>query len=400
MTISASLFRSSRRLTWGAWALTCSVPLSAWGAAEAPLGTLERMHSFNGKDGKIATSTLIMGSDGRVHGAADTSFRMKRSGEFKVVNAFNVKALGTSASGLTQGTDGQYYGVTMSAGEHKAGTAYRMTPQGEVTVLHHFDLHAPEGGIPATPLLQASDGAFYGTTSNGGDGGRGSLFRVSADGDFKVLHHFSLASSNVWASPEVPLLQASDGHLYGTTRGGGAFNSGAIYRWKLDGKWDVLYSFQHGSGGGDTPASDLVQAPDGMLYGTTESGGDHGGGTFYRFNPGTEAVTLLYHFSTASMGVSHPVGTLLRARDGYFYGVATLGGKNDKGGVFRLSTAGEYTQVHDFPAASEMLGYLPQAGLVEANDGVFFGTFLFGGEFNQGAIYRLKLNGRAAERAN
>ena len=99
--------------------------------------------------------------------------------------------------------------------------------------------------------------------------GRGTIFRITPDGDYKVLHHF-----NDLGSPQGDLLLASDGYLYGTASEGGAKGSGygGIFRIKPDGKnYKVLHTFNNTNGA--EPWGGLVQAADGDLYGTTKIGG-------------------------------------------------------------------------------------------------------------------------------
>lgn len=290
-----------------------------------------------------------------------------------------------------QAADGQYYGAAYSGGDLKGGTAYRMSPQGKVTLLHTFDTQAPEGSAPAAPFLEASDGAFYGTTTVGANGGCGSLFRLTPEGEFSVLHQFTLASDNACGAGRLALLQAKDGHLYGTTERGGAFNGGTIYRWTSGGTWELLYSFQEAGLPGWSPHSGLVQAVDGALYGTTFDGGESSNGTFYRFDVDTRTVSVIKAFDKGPTDPRQPMGELLLARDGYFCGTTVYGGDHDLGAVYRVTTTGALTMVFSFPAISKKLGYMPFAGLVEGRDGEFFGTTQNGGQFELGTIYRLKL---------
>jgi len=393
MTFSASLFRPSRRLAWCAWALVFASPFAV--RAEAGADTLaakfELLHSFDGHDGHYPRHSLIMGKDGLVHGGALTSFKITRAGEFTVVNAFDKRHLGWQAKGLVQAADGLYYGGAYMGGDLKSGTAYRMTPRGKVTLLHTFDITTTEGGNPWAPFLQASDGAFYSTTSDGENGSCGSLFRLTPAGEFTVLHQFTLAPNNACGADTWALMQAKDGHIYGVTERGGASNGGAIYRWTSGGTWELLHSFQETGLPGWHPNSGLVQVADGAIYGTTYEGGENGNGAFYRFDPDTRTVSVVKAFGSELADPRHPRGELLLARDGNLYGTTIYGGEHESGAVYRLTTAGELTTVFAFPHQAKKLGYMPFAGLVEGRDGEFFGTTHYGGEFGYGTIYRLVL---------
>jgi uncharacterized repeat protein (TIGR03803 family) len=126
--------------------------------------------------------------------------------------------------------------------------------------------------MPEAPLLQGKDGNLYGTTSQGGPAGHGTIFRITPDGTFSVLHPFTDASIEC----RFPgLVQATDGNFYGV--GWGA--NDVIFRLTPDGTFTVLYTFP----GGWRP-SQLLQGSDGNLYGTTrDDGSGHFLGTVFRF---------------------------------------------------------------------------------------------------------------------
>lgn len=149
-----------------------------------------------------------------------------------------------------------------------------------VTYLHAFQTSSvADGGQPNGPLLQASDGNFYGTTRAGGtnkcrtfENFCGTVFRITPSGDEAVLYSFG-ANPSDGQSPNGPLLQASNGLLYGTTSNGGLYGRGTVYQIGLDGVYKLLYSFGASPSDGSTPAAGLVEGRDGYLYGTTASGG-------------------------------------------------------------------------------------------------------------------------------
>lgn len=87
------------------------------------------------------------------------------------------------------------------------------------TALHEFSVF-PQGSQPATPLIQARDGNFYGATLTGGtNGGFGTIFRISTSGVCTTLYVFS--DNGDGAGPCGSIVQAPDGNIYGTTRRGG-----------------------------------------------------------------------------------------------------------------------------------------------------------------------------------
>src|SRR5580765_1317374 len=84
------------------------------------------------------------------------------------------------STGVIQATDGNFYGVTSESGPSNAGSIYRITPAGTMTVLANFS--GTNGLSPYENLVQASDGNFYGTTYFGGQSNLGTVFKITAGG--------------------------------------------------------------------------------------------------------------------------------------------------------------------------------------------------------------------------
>jgi hypothetical protein len=109
------------------------------------------------------------------------------------------------------------------------GTVFRLEPAGTgFTVIHHF--MGPDGARPHAALVKARDGYLYGTTLQGGpyQTPYGNLFRLSWNGgDFSIVHQFRAYDG---AFPQARLIEATDGALYGTTAQGGSAGRGVIFR--------------------------------------------------------------------------------------------------------------------------------------------------------------------------
>ena len=294
-----------------------------------------------------------------------------------VLHSFPSDMFGTvnPISSLVQGRDGAFYGVTLRGpGEGSYGgfgTIYRITADGTFTTVYSFT-----GGIdgtgPAAALLQASDGHLYGTTVEGGSHGRGVAFVVTLDGSLTVLHAFT--GSLDGASVRSALIEGRDGNFYGTTTEGGTGNQGTIFKMAPDGTLTTLYAFPSASNYAGPSEAGLVQAVDGNFYGVTSGGGTAGMGTVFRMTPeGT--VTTLHSFPGAPDG-ANPNTTLVQAIDGNLYGT-TMGGASANadlfgGTVFRVTLGGAVTTVHRFQESG--FGGSPVDGLLAASDLHLYGT--------------------------
>jgi uncharacterized repeat protein (TIGR03803 family) len=174
---------------------------------------------------------------------------------------------------VVEGSDGKLYG-TCSVGYapvNPRGGIYRvkLTPMPPtLEIVHDFALD--EGYDSYAPLLLASDGYFYGTTSEAGNNvDTGTIFKVAEDTTFQIVHLFTGADGR---HPSSGLMQASDGNMYGVTTQGGAAELGVIYRLDSSGNYTMLASVGD-VGIGSGPASELLEGSDGKLYGTTGIGG-------------------------------------------------------------------------------------------------------------------------------
>jgi len=332
-------------------------------------------------------------------------FSVTPAGKFplKVLHTFQTTDGVGSASGLVLGKDGNWYGLTGGGGEFSAGTAFRMTPAGALTTLHSFGAATDEGAYPYLgALVQATDGNFYGVNQQGGAKGSGTLFRMTPAGQVTVLHAFG-GGANDGAQPRGGLMQASDGFLYGTTVCGGVKTGaqgcgGILYRVNVKtGAFQLVHRFQPA----DAPQAPLIESK-GFLYGTTSAGGDARFGTVFKVALGTGAFTTLHSFAggvrapAPNQDGATPTGRLLVASDGNLYGTTSRGGPNaaiDPNGdgiIFRLTPAGAYSVIHTF-GASVNDSARPWAGLIQGKDGNLYGAAHNGAYQSEGTIFRIAL---------
>jgi len=273
---------------------------------------------------------------------------------------------------LAQGRDGNLCGTTYNGGTKGAGEVFQITPSGSLTVLHNFDGGA-NGGYPQGGLTLGTGGNFYGTTYYGGANECcGTIFKIASRGNLTTLYSFTGGSDG--AQPMAPPIQGTDGSFYGTTGPDSLFAPDTVYKISSLGAFTPLAQLD---GRSHAP---LLQATDGNFYGTTIYGGGNECGIYrcgeaFKVTP-TGGLTILYYFDITHG--EHPDAPLIQGSDGNFYGTAYAGGGHDRRVVFELTPQGAITVLHNFGDVPHD-GYGPQAGLVQATDGNFYGATYSGG---------------------
>ncbi len=310
---------------------------------------------------------------------------------------------GHPSAGLIEGSDGNFYGTTEGAvsgtigsGLLGFGTIFKMTPAGVLTTLVQFTGNdaANKGSAPAAGLLLGSDGNFYGTTSSGGAFGNGTVFKMTTAGVLTTLVEFTgNGAVNKGASPKASLTKGNDGNFYGTTSGGGAFGYGTVFKMTSAGALTTLVEFT-GNGAankGSAPMAGLTLENDGSFYGTTSSGGGSDYGTLFRMTPSGALTTLVNFVGGGSRIGFAPKAGLVQTSDGNFYGTTSQGGRfGSAGTVFKMTPAGTLTTLVEFTGnGGSSPGVHPYAGLVQGNDGNFYGTTHYGGTYGSGTVFRM-----------
>jgi uncharacterized repeat protein (TIGR03803 family) len=190
------------------------------------------------------------------------------------------------------------------------------------------------------------------------------------------------------ANPQSGPILGSDGNFYGTTGDGGLTDDGAVYSLTAAGSESIVASFAGGTASRG-PVGALLQASDGNFYGTTYYGGMNNNGTVFKLAPdGT--ITTLWSFGSSSDG-QYPDAGLVQASDGNFYGTTASGGTTGYGTVFRMTPGGVETVLWNF--GTGMDGYAPKCTFVIGSDGNLYGTTSLGGTNGNGTIIKVTLAG-------
>jgi uncharacterized repeat protein (TIGR03803 family) len=211
---------------------------------------------------------------------------------------------------------------------------------------------------------------------------------------------FSFDGAN-GAYPQVGLVQGIHGGLYGSTQAGGSYNSGTIFEVTTGGELTTLHSFCSPTDCNDgyNPSPGLVLATDGNFYGMTMAGGAFGGGTVFKITPEGELTTLYAFCSQANcMDGATPQAGLVQADNGNFYGTTSSGGAGGigTGTIFEITPQGKLTTLYNFlcTLGSCINGESPEGALLQATNGNFYGTTFGGGAHDAGTVFEITPTGK------
>jgi uncharacterized repeat protein (TIGR03803 family) len=390
-------------LAFGAFALLAAI------GTEADAQAARKFYSFTGGlGGEEPVAGLIADRAGNLYGSVEVGspcgeftcsivYKLSKTGQFTTLHDFTGGNDGDNVRGrLVADGDGNLYGTTSGGGFGcGCGTVFKITPGGTETILFSFP-GGQDGYDPFAGLTFGPDGNLYGTTFYGGQGSvDGTVFRLTLDGGYTVLHKFTGGSDG--ANPESTPVFDSQGNLYVTTNaGGGACGCGTIFMIAPGGATSTVHAFAGGKDGA-YPSSGLVLGRYHILYGVTFRGGggkgddcgDIGCGTVYRLANGKEAV--LYAFQGKKDG-GLPEASPTFAADGNIYGTTAVGGNLHCGGgcgtVYRVGVDGKETVLYAFrPTHSD--GYTPESEPYINKRGDLYGAAAGGGLYNYGEVFQL-----------
>jgi uncharacterized repeat protein (TIGR03803 family) len=322
----------------------CGVVFKYTGTGFSIVHLLDPAAGYAPRAGLTALGDLLFGvaADGGV--GFGTVFKIAQS-EYSVVHKFGSEGQ-YPVAGMVD-VDGTLYGTTWYGGKYGGGTIFKIASAGtepEVSVIHNFG-QGSDGAHPFANLIYVNH-ALYGTTQEGGTRGVGVVFSISLDTEAEsVIYPFE--GGNDGARPHAGLIYL-DGAFFGTTEDGGQGGEccGTVYRVTPTGKEHVLYRFQKLNGSvnadGAYPRSDLVNVTsfDGnvdKLYGTTATGGKLSFGTIFSIDPvGNVNYTVIHTFAGAPNDGRQSQAGMIYV-NGTLFGTTREGGEHNKGTLFKLS---------------------------------------------------------------
>ena len=305
------------------------------------------LYDFNpALDGGGPTAGITLGSDGNFYGISNLNWKPVSSSTHHTLNARAPDLRATAAHDTGPHAAGQHSNGSLSCGSSPSAVFFQLTPAGTMTFLYCTTM----SNLPSTqtPLVQASDGNFYGISSNsygsvlfqfangsfnvigaglpttdtafsalaGGPDGKfyaavnnsacGSILQFDptnsyAESDFADLNCTDAERPLAW-----DLFLASDGAFYTSgTRNSGS-GAGAVVRMDMTGALTYPYDFV--AGAGQNPYTAPVQNSAGTFFGTTASTGGVGNDI-----GGNDAV--VYSLTSSYPALAAPV-TLSSAFDG------------------------------------------------------------------------------------
>ncbi len=360
--------------------------------ANLPKSVHQVTQVIQGEDGNLLATNPGGGEAGE--GAI---FQVSLNGQLTPLYRFCLQTNCSSEfpEGLYQAPDRKAYGSTTGGGASGNGTLFQLSAGGKETVLYSFcsQPNCVDGTDPYSAPVPSLKGGLLGTTISGGANDQGTLYEISPAGALTTLYSFcAQANCTDGAAPRLPPIQTANGVIYGTTEGGGQYASGNVYALTPEGRLVSLHSFLSAVAGYSAVPT-LTQGSDGNFYGVTQSGGAAtNDGSVFKITP-QGRFTSLYNFcpTTYCGHGSDPVG-LVQGSDGNLYGVTRTGGRDDAGGtIFKITPQGAFSTLHTFCQQSKCLDGQDPLSLMQDTNGTFYGTTGGGGAMGDGTVFSLSV---------
>ena len=402
--------RSHTMILFAFLTVSALLPGGAWGA-----NTENALYAFQGGNDCAAYGSLILDPAGNLYGTTYGGFvvngevyELTPSGSGWTETILHTFAGGSdgrnAVTGLVRDQAGNLYGTTPSGGSPNYGVVYEVSPNGSgwtETVLYTFT-GGNDGGAPYSGLILDQGGNLYGTTSQGGSGHNGVVFKLtrgSGGWTESVLHAFTGGDDGSF--PQGDLLFDQAGNLYGTTMQGGVSGLGTVFKLTPHaGGWTetTLYGFTSGNDG-STPMAGVTSDSSNVLYGTAGAGGSGSAGVVFQLNPfptiqrtalaGWEE-TPIFSFTGGSGGIGPSTG-LVFDQAGNLDG--TAGGGGGYGVIYQLTPESGWTEnvLYTFSGGAD--GGFPQSTVTIDSTGNLYGTTIGGGtghgDAGCGVVYQI-----------
>jgi len=301
------------------------------------------------------------------------------------------------SGGVIRDKYGDFLGTTLKGGIFGAGTVFVLHPSSDgwgEDVVHDF-ASQPDGASPQGDLWEDTQGNFYGTTNGGGTANYGSVFKLDATKEHTYSLLYSFASSADGKFPLGGLVQDKSGNFYGTTSNGGSVGNGTIFQLDPTGTTKTILHNFTGTPDGTNPVGALAIDNNGNLYGATHSGGD--GicicGIVFELSPpavkgGAWTESVKYRFTGGADG-GEPTG-IVRDSNGNLFGTTTAGGSTPPGygTVFEVDLGGSETVLWSFTNGAD--GGAPVGNVIlDAHQKYVYGTARDGGANSAGVVFRI-----------
>jgi uncharacterized repeat protein (TIGR03803 family) len=350
-------------------------------------GQFLKIHDFNGLDGKQPSGGLVIDDNNRLIGCTPYGGINDRGVLFSLnlLNLEFVKHIDFSQeigaiplNNLIRGSDNQFYGVTLQGGAYNKGVLFRFDPESN-SLLALFDFDENNGKFPRCALTEGPQGVLYGMAQGGDNGYSGVIFSFNINSnDFQKLYDF--ANSGIQVA-QGSLAFSSDGNLYSTANGG-SYSYGVIFRYSiLNNTVESLHEFNFTDSIG-AGAIDMMQASNGLFYGTTQPNTFHNG-TIYSWDSSSNSILRESTFGL-NQGIA-PTAKLVLHPNNRHYGLTSNGGRYGAGTIYSIDFASNDFRVEfNF---DDIQGYQPQGSLILANDGQLYGITTYGGIHSIGVLF-------------
>jgi uncharacterized repeat protein (TIGR03803 family) len=282
----------------------------------------------------------------------------------------------------------EIWGTTTEGGTEGLGTIFITNAEGKHLHTQSFEAGF-RSGSPGLGLVEHG-GKLYGTATYdylaaGEQVGNGFIFEFNHFEPDTLLRFKKLAQFD-GDNGKYPYgnLIISNNKLYGMAREGGAANKGVIYEFDIHSQ-SLLKLADFNGTNGEGPLGRLIEDSPGIFYGLAPFS-ENDGGVLFEFKLSDNTIVVKHTFQESSGFNSK--GTLCRLNDN-LYGLSTYGGDNQKGAIFEFNTStNEYRNLYSFNTDG---GAFPEGSLI-AEGGKLYGMAYGGGASGLGVIFEYDLN--------